>query len=104
MLCISKAGVDALTRCLAVEFGPRKIRVNGVRPTACMTEMGKSVWDPTVYREKAEAHWDRIPSHRFAEVREVVGPILFLKYKESIYCHKVACKKFKAITWHKCDV
>lgn len=34
---ISKAGVDALTRALALEFGPRNIRVNSVNPTACMT-------------------------------------------------------------------
>ena len=71
---ISKAGVDALTRALALEFGPRKIRVNSVNPTACMTEMGRAVWSD---KEKAEGLWSRIPLYRFAELREVVDPILF---------------------------
>lgn len=30
--CASKAAVDSITRCLATELGPRKIRVNAVNP------------------------------------------------------------------------
>lgn len=71
---ISKAGVDALTRSLALEFGPRNIRVNSVNPTACMTEMGRQIWSD---KTKAEGLWSRIPLYRFAELREVVDPILF---------------------------
>lgn len=71
---ISKAGVDALTRSLALEFGPRHIRVNSVNPTACMTEMGRAVWSD---KAKAEGLWSRIPLYRFAELRKVVDPILF---------------------------
>lgn len=72
---ISKAGVDAMTRGLSLEFGPRNIRVNSVNPTACMTAMGKEIWSD---KTKAEELWSRIPLHRFAELHEVVEPILFL--------------------------
>lgn len=71
---ISKAGIDALTRSLALEFGPRNIRVNSVNPTACMTEMGQAIWSDKM---KAKGLWSRIPLYRFAELREVVDPILF---------------------------
>lgn len=72
---ISKAGVDAMTRGLSLEFGSRNIRVNSVNPTACMTAMGKAIWSD---KTKAEELWNRIPLYRFAELHEVVEPILFL--------------------------
>lgn len=80
---ISKAGVDAMTRGLALEFGPRNIRVNSVNPTACMTAMGKEIWGKD--KAKAEALWSRIPLYRFAELREVVEPILFLLSSQSSF-------------------
>lgn len=79
---ISKSGVDALTRGLALEFGPRNIRVNSVNPTACMTAMGKDIWSD---KAKAEELWKRIPLYRFAELREVVEPILFLLSDSSTF-------------------
>lgn len=78
----SKAAVDALTRALALEFGKRNIRVNSVNPTACMTEMGRTVWSD---RAKAESLWARIPLYRFAELREVVDPILFFLGEQSSF-------------------
>jgi 3-oxoacyl-[acyl-carrier protein] reductase len=36
--CASKAAVDAVTRCLAEELGPRKIRVNSINPGMVETE------------------------------------------------------------------
>lgn len=43
----SKAALDALTRAMALELGPKGIRVNAVNPTVIMTEMAKVGWsDP----------------------------------------------------------
>ncbi len=42
----TKAAVDSLTRTLAAELGPRKIRVNGVAPGAVATEGGAEFTDP----------------------------------------------------------
>jgi len=71
----SKAAVDGITKCLALELGPRNIRCNSVNPTAVMTDMGRAVWSDPV---KAESLLRNIPLYRFAEVKEVVDPIVFL--------------------------
>ncbi|KAL7015042.1 hypothetical protein ACKWTF_016255 [Chironomus riparius] len=80
--CMSKAGLDALTRNLALELGPRKIRVNSVNPTVILTRMGKENWsDP----KKAGPLLSRIPLNRFGEVKEVVDPVIWLLSDESSY-------------------
>ncbi|MDQ3634655.1 MAG: glucose 1-dehydrogenase [Acidobacteriota bacterium] len=39
--CVSKAGVDQLTRCAALELAPKKIRVNAVNPGVVETNLHK---------------------------------------------------------------
>ncbi|KAG5202980.1 hypothetical protein JEQ12_002563 [Ovis aries] len=73
--CSTKGALDILTKVMAVELGPHKIRVNAVNPTVVMTPMGQAAWsDP----QKAKAMLDRIPLGRFAEMENVVDTILFL--------------------------
>jgi NAD(P)-dependent dehydrogenase (short-subunit alcohol dehydrogenase family) len=73
--CASKAAMDAITRSLCLEFGPHGIRVNSVNPTVTLTPMAEAAWaDPA----KSAAALKNIPMGRFAEVEEVVAPILFL--------------------------
>lgn len=73
--CASKGGLDQLSRVMALELGPHKIRVNCVNPTVVMTAMGKLGWsDP----KKAGPMLSKIPLGRFAEVEDVVHAILFL--------------------------
>lgn len=73
--CASKAAMDAITRSLCLEFGPHGIRVNSVNPTVTLTPMAAEAWaDPA----KSAAVLRNIPMGRFAEVGEVVAPILFL--------------------------
>ncbi|AWP17182.1 L-xylulose reductase [Scophthalmus maximus] len=73
--CATKGAVDMLTKVMALELGPHKIRVNSVNPTVVMTEMGRLGWsDP----EKAKAMMTRIPLGRFAEVEDVVNSIIFM--------------------------
>lgn len=80
--CMSKAGLDALTRNLALELAPRKIRVNSVNPTVILTRMGRENWsDP----QKAGPLLSRIPLNRFGEVKEVVDPVLWLLSDDSSY-------------------
>ncbi|KAM9208705.1 L-xylulose reductase [Dugong dugon] len=73
--CSTKGAMDMLTKVMALELGPHKIRVNAVNPTVVMTPMGRANWsDP----QKAKAMLDRIPLGQFAEVEHVVDSILFL--------------------------
>jgi NAD(P)-dependent dehydrogenase (short-subunit alcohol dehydrogenase family) len=44
--CASKAGVVALTRGLAQEWGPRGVRVVAVAPGYVQTDMNRDVWEP----------------------------------------------------------
>lgn len=78
----SKAAVDAFSRGLALELGPRNIRVNTVCPTAVMTAMGRMAWAD---KDKAEGLLRNIPLYRFGEVREVIEPIVFLLSNQSSF-------------------
>ncbi|KAM4843427.1 L-xylulose reductase isoform 2-T2 [Thomomys bottae] len=73
--CSTKSALDMLTKAMALELGPHRIRVNAVNPTVVMTTMGRKNWsDP----QKAEVLLNRIPLGKFAEVENVVDAILFL--------------------------
>ncbi|KJE89404.1 dicarbonyl/L-xylulose reductase [Capsaspora owczarzaki ATCC 30864] len=72
--CVSKGALDQLTRMMALELGPHKIRTNSVNPTVVMTEMGRANWsDPA----KAGPVLARIPLGKFPEVPHVVNAILY---------------------------
>ncbi|PWT78570.1 MAG: short-chain dehydrogenase [Acidobacteria bacterium] len=73
--CASKAGLDQLTKVMAVELGKYGIRANAVNPTVVLTEMGKRAWsDP----EKGGPMLRRIPLGRFAECEDIASVVCFL--------------------------
>lgn len=78
----TKAAVDMLTKSMALEFGPKNIRVNSVNPTVILTKMGRDNWsDPAI----ADPFLNKIPLHRFGEVEEVVEPIIYLLGNKSSF-------------------
>lgn len=80
--CAAKAGVMALTRCLALEYGPRGIRANALAPGIVATPMTQHIHgDP---RELA-AWIRRIPLRRLGQPREVADGALFLASDEASY-------------------
>jgi len=74
--CMTKAGIAHLTKCLAVEWGPRGITVNGVAPTFIRTPgTDAALSDPAFERDVTE----RIAAlHRIGEPVEVAGAVVFL--------------------------
>lgn len=76
--CASKGAVDQLTRSMALEFGPYKIRVNSVNPTAVRTRMAEKEGLFDKDNEFAKGIVNRTPLRRLAEPEDVVNAILFL--------------------------
>ena len=73
---VGKAGVLALTRSLAVEWGPRGIRLNAIAPGPIRTEGAFSRLLP---REDLEQHaLERIPLRRFGTLEEFANLAAFL--------------------------
>src|ERR1700758_3934297 len=73
---ISKAGVEALTRSLAVEWGDRGIRMNAIAPGPIPTQGAFSRVLPHPGLETIAL--DRNPFHRFGTVEELANLAAFL--------------------------
>jgi NAD(P)-dependent dehydrogenase (short-subunit alcohol dehydrogenase family) len=73
---VSKAGVQALTRSLAVEWGPRGIRMNAIAPGPVPTEGAFSRLLPKKDLEKLAVQ--RVPMRRFGTPDEIANLAAFL--------------------------
>lgn len=71
----AKAGVDALTRNLAVEWGRYGIRVNGIAPGPIEDTEGMSRLVPEPVRDKLRK---RVPLGRFGRIRDIEQSAVFL--------------------------
>lgn len=71
----SKAAVDKITKFMAVEFGPYKIRFNSINPTIVETEMARVVLDDVIVAERLK---NKIPLRNFCSVEDVAEIVLFL--------------------------
>lgn len=76
--CASKAAIAALTRCTALEYGPRGIRCNAMAPGIIDTAM---LPDP----EGAKVWANQIPLRRLGRPEDVADLALFLGSDESRY-------------------
>lgn len=74
--CMTKAGIAHLTKCLAVEWGPLGIRVNGVAPTFIHTPGTEPALSDEAFR--AETVRKIAALHRIGEPQEVTGAVVFL--------------------------
>lgn len=77
----AKAGVIHLTRSMALEWAPLKIRVNAIAPGYFPTEMTGNYFATAKGREMI----DRIPQQRVGAVQELGGPLLLLASDASSY-------------------
>ena len=77
--CVSKAGVDQLTRCAALELAAKKIRVNAVNPGVVRTEVHKrGGMSEDDYAKFLEHSRGTHPLGRVGEAGEIAELILFL--------------------------
>lgn len=75
-VCAAKAGVDMLTRTLAIEWGPQGVRVNSIAPGAVDETEGMSRLAPTPEARKMVT--GSIPLRRFATKDEIADLAIFL--------------------------
>ena len=85
--CASKAGLDGLARVMALELGPKGIRVNTVNPTVTLTPRAVKAWSDEA---KAAPMLARIPVGRFAEPDDIAEVILFLLSDAAAMVHGVS--------------
>ena len=77
----TKAAVDAITRSLASELGPRRIRVNAIRPGMVETEGTHSAGiTESDMRKQVEA---QTPLGRIGQPRDIAGAAVFLASADS---------------------
>jgi NAD(P)-dependent dehydrogenase (short-subunit alcohol dehydrogenase family) len=73
--CVAKAGLEMLTRVMAVELVADHINVNAVAPSMIRTRFSQPLWsNEGLYHEIIKT----IPLGRIAETNDVVGAVLFL--------------------------
>jgi len=82
--CASKAGVLALTRQTAVEWGPRGVRANAVSPSFMRTPM---MAESTEEFERQRTH--NVPLGRIADTSEPAAAVVFLASPSASYLNGI---------------
>lgn len=72
---VSKAGVGALTKTLAIELAPHKICVNAIAPGVFPTALNAEL---ILHTERGRELKMRTPMKRFGEMDEIVGGAIYL--------------------------
>ncbi|WP_306047056.1 SDR family NAD(P)-dependent oxidoreductase [Nioella sp. MMSF_3534] len=73
--CASKHAVEGFTKAMAIEWGPRQIRVNTICPTFILTPLTQSTFDNP---ERAAWIREKIKLGRPGEVEDIMGAVVFL--------------------------
>lgn len=72
---VSKGGVGALTKSLAVELAPHNICVNAIAPGIFPTDLNREI---VVNTDRGREEKMRTPMNRFGELSEIVGGATYL--------------------------
>jgi len=76
----ANAGINGMTRSLAREFGPDRIRINALAPGWVLTDKQKRLW---VTPDALQSHIDRQCLKEALEPDDIVGGVLFLASQSS---------------------
>jgi NAD(P)-dependent dehydrogenase (short-subunit alcohol dehydrogenase family) len=80
--CVSKGGVDQLTKVMALALAPYGIRVNAIGPGSIMTDMLRGV---ATDREAKRRVLARTPLGRIGEPDEIASIAIFLASQDASY-------------------
>jgi len=77
--CVAKAGVEMLTKQMALELAPHKIRANAIAPGLIETDLNRADIARDEFRERRLA---RIPLKEIGVPEDLVGAVVFLASNE----------------------
>ena len=80
--CVSKGGIDQLTKVMALSLAPHGIRVNAIGPGSIMTDILKAV---ATDQEAMRRIMTRTPAGRIGDPDEIAGVAVFLASPEASY-------------------
>ncbi len=84
--CVSKAAIDQLTRCSALELAPKGVRVNAVNPGVVQTNLHKrSGMDDEKYESFLEHSKTTHPLGRVGQPQEIADLIYFLASEKAAW-------------------
>jgi NAD(P)-dependent dehydrogenase (short-subunit alcohol dehydrogenase family) len=78
--CATKHAVEGFTKAMAIEWGPRRIRVNTICPTFILTPLTQATFDNP---ERAAWIKEKIKLRRPGEVEDIMGAVTFLASEAS---------------------
>jgi 2-deoxy-D-gluconate 3-dehydrogenase len=76
----SKAGVNLLTKVMAIEWAPYNINVNAIAPTFVETPLTKPMFEEKGFRDSVLG---KIPMGRIAQPKDVTGAVIYLASEAS---------------------
>ena len=79
---ISKFGMHAMTKVLALEWGQHNIRVNGIAPGFILTDLTSKLWSEPQMQAWNEAN---APLGRLGQPDDMIGTAIFLASKASAF-------------------
>lgn len=75
LYCASKFGVEGMTKAMAMEWGPKGIRINTICPTFILTDLTRATFDDPDKRAWIE---EKIKLGRPGEVEDIMGAAVYL--------------------------
>jgi 3-oxoacyl-[acyl-carrier protein] reductase/2-hydroxycyclohexanecarboxyl-CoA dehydrogenase len=81
----AKGAIAALTRQMAIEYGPHGITVNCICPGIVMTERTQSLWTERRSADERERVLQQIPLRRHAEVEDIAAAVAFLASDDAAF-------------------
>lgn len=84
--CMSKSAVDMFTKCLAIELGPKGIRVNCINPGGVRSNFGAAAMGSAeAYKAYEEALINSTLVKRYGEPQDIANAIAFLASNDASF-------------------
>lgn len=83
--CVAKSAVDMFSKCIALELGPKGVRVNLVSPTAIRTNFQAATGAGEALANLLKHLEETIPLRNIAKIEDVTNAVLFLASDKSAF-------------------